>query len=369
MAAMKVLTAGSAMIDTIAIIDSDRIERMSMNNADKAFLLMEEGKKTDAKAISTHLGGGGVNAAVCFARLGFEAAALVKMGKDQRAENILDGFKREGVSPAFARQTDKLPTGASVIVSSHTRNAAIFTYRGANTALVDADIDAKAFAVDLVHICSLSHPSTACFPRIVAEAKKNKAQVSANPGQRQLTARAKELLEALPSLDILFVNRSEAEALMPALVPKYGEGGPMLDRGEGKGDKAPDFMARGLAGGGFEMSAARFLSALLDLGLGCAVVTDGGRGSFIASEGRLIHCPIVKAKVAGTAGAGDAFAATFSAWRALGKSLEEAAAAAAHNAAGVVGHVDTQTGLLKREALERAIASSKIGGEVRSWKL
>lgn len=366
MAAMRVLTAGSAMIDTIAIIDSDRIERMSMNNADKAFLLMEEGKKTDAKAISTHLGGGGVNSAVCFARLGFAASALVKMGKDQRAENVIEGFKREGVSADWARYDEKLPTGASVIVSSHTRNAAIFTYRGANTALVDADIDAKAFVVDLVHICSLSHPSTACFPRIVAEAKQNKAQISANPGQRQLAARAPELLGAMPSLDILFINRSEAEALMPALVPKYGEGGPLL---ETKGEKAPDFLVRGLAGGGFEMSAARFLSALLDLGLGCAVVTDGGRGSFIASEGRLIHCPIIKARVAGTAGAGDAFAATFSAWRALGKSLEEAAAAAAHNAAGVVGHVDTQTGLMKREALEAAIASSKIGGEIRSWKL
>lgn len=363
---MKVLTTGSAMIDTIAIIDSDRIERMSMNNADKAFLLMEEGKKTDAKEISTHLGGGGVNSAVCFARLGFAASSLVKMGKDQRAENVVAGFKREGVSTEWVRYDAKLPTGASVIVSSHTRNAAIFTYRGANTALVDSDIDAKAFAADLVHICSLSHPSADCFPRIVKEAKKNKAQVSANPGQRQLTARAKELLEALPSLDILFVNRSEAEALMPALVPKYGEGGPTLN---GKGEKAPEFIARGLAGGGFEMSAARFFSALMDLGLKCAVITDGGRGSFIASEGRVVHCPIVKAKVAGTAGAGDAFAATFSAWRALGKPVEEAALAGAHNAAGVVQHVDTQTGLMKRDALEVAITSSKLGGEIKSWKL
>jgi ribokinase len=363
---MKVLTSGSAMIDTIAIIDSDRIERMSMVNADKAFLLMEEGKKTDAKEISTHLGGGGVNSAVCFARLGFEAAALVKMGKDQRADNILEGFRREGVSAASARQTEKLPTGASVIVSSHTRNAAIFTYRGANTTLVDADIDAKAFAVDMVHVCSLSHPSTACFPRIVAEGKKNRAQISANPGQRQLTSRATELLDALPSLDILFVNRSEAEALMPALVPKFGEGGPGLN---GKGEKIPEFLARGLSGGGFEMSAARFFSALLELGLKTAVITDGGRGSYVASEGRVVHCPIVKAKVAGTAGAGDAFAATFSAWRAMKKPVEEAAIAGAHNAAGVVQHVDTQTGLMKKQALDAAIAASKLGSEVRAWKL
>ena len=46
---MKILTVGGAMIDTIAIIDSDRIERMTMLNADFSFLLLEEGRKTEAK--------------------------------------------------------------------------------------------------------------------------------------------------------------------------------------------------------------------------------------------------------------------------------------------------------------------------------
>jgi ribokinase len=46
---MKVLTIGSAMIDTMAIIDSGRIERMTMLNADSSFLLLEEGRKTEAE--------------------------------------------------------------------------------------------------------------------------------------------------------------------------------------------------------------------------------------------------------------------------------------------------------------------------------
>jgi ribokinase len=50
---MNVLTIGSAMIDTIAIIDSGRIERMSMLNADSSFLLLEEGRKTEAEEVST----------------------------------------------------------------------------------------------------------------------------------------------------------------------------------------------------------------------------------------------------------------------------------------------------------------------------
>ena len=363
---MKATTVGSAMIDTIAIISSDRIERMLMVNADKSFLLMEEGKKTDAEAISTHLGGGGVNTAVCLSRLGFATAALVKLGRDERAENILAGFAREGVSAQWARRTEKLPTGASVILSSHTRNAGIFTYRGANTTLEKTDIDPAAFAADLVHVCSLSHPSTARFPEIVGLAKKNKAQVSANPGPRQIAARAGELLGALSSIDILFINRNEAEALTAALAPRFGEGGPSIAK---KGEEAPDFVKRGLAGGAFAMSLARFVTALAELGLKTLVITDGGRGSFVASAGALFHCPIVRTTVAGTAGAGDAFGSTFAAWRALGRPLEEAAIAASHNAAGVVEHVDTQTGLKTRAALEATVAASALSGEIRAWAL
>ena len=86
---MKILTVGSAMMDTIAIIDSSRIERMSMLNADSSFLLLEEGRKTEAEEISTHPGGGAVNAAVAMARLEMDVSLLAKLGTDARAEAIL----------------------------------------------------------------------------------------------------------------------------------------------------------------------------------------------------------------------------------------------------------------------------------------
>ena len=95
---MKILTVGGAMIDTIAIIDSDRIERMTMLNADSSFLLLEEGRKTEAEEVSTHPGGGGVNAAVAMARLGMDVALLAKLGTDARAEAILARLTEEGVS-------------------------------------------------------------------------------------------------------------------------------------------------------------------------------------------------------------------------------------------------------------------------------
>src|SRR5579872_6289668 len=184
---MKALTVGGAMIDTIAIIDSGQIERMTMLNADSSFLLLEEGRKIEAAEVSTHTGGGAVNAAVAMARLGVEVAVLAKLGVDARAETIVQRLEQQGASTAWVKRDRRLPTGASVLVSSHDRNAAIFTFRGANTLLRPADLDDAAFAVDLVYIANLSNESADCFPALVERAQKHGAAVAANPGPRQLS--------------------------------------------------------------------------------------------------------------------------------------------------------------------------------------
>ena len=69
---------------------------------------------------------------------GSRCRALVKLGKDARAETVLARLMEEGVSTRWSMRDGRLPTGASVLVSSHERNAAIFTFRGANTLLEEA---------------------------------------------------------------------------------------------------------------------------------------------------------------------------------------------------------------------------------------
>jgi ribokinase len=251
---MKVLTVGGATIDTIAIIDSDRIERMTMLNADSSFLLLEEGRKTEAEEISTHSGGGAVNAAVAMARLDLDVAALAKLGTDARAETILGRLGQEGVSTRWTLRDPRAPTGASVLVSSHDRNAAIFTFRGANTLLELHDLRDEAFAVDLVYIANLSNQSADCFPAIVKRARQHGAIVATNPGPRQLSARGQAFLECLGSIDILMLNHTEADLLVPILVARAGEGGPTLPLAPG--EEAPALAERGLASGGFEMGLA-----------------------------------------------------------------------------------------------------------------
>jgi len=355
------------MVDTIAIINSARIERMTMRNAEASFLLLEEGRKTETEEIATHPGGGAVNAAIGMARLGLDVSALVKLGADQRADAILARLETEGVSTRWITRDSRMPTGASVLISSHERNAAIFTFRGANTLLEMADIKPGAFGVDVVHISSLSNQSADRFPDLVKIAKANDCLVAANPGIRQLTARGRAFMDALPKIDILIINRAEAEALVPALSAIAGEGGPSLPFDPE--EDVPDLLRRGLSSGGFELSLLRFFRCLLDAGAGMVVITDGKNGAFVATAREVAFCPAVPTQVVGTAGAGDAFASTFVALTAMKHPLKQALRGASLNAASVVRHADTQTGLLTYAQLEAELAAPEREGAFRAWPI
>jgi ribokinase len=127
-------------------------------------------------------------------------------------------------------------------------------------------------------------------------------------------------------------------------------------------------LARGLFGGGYEMSVPAFLCALRRLGTRYVMLTDGRGGAFVCADGSVIYCPVIETTVAGTAGAGDAIVSTFAAFVALGRPIDVALKAATLNAASVVAYIDTQSGLLRRDALEgRLAASSEL--RVRKWNL
>ncbi len=362
----RVLTIGSALIDTIAIIESDLIERMSMNNAERAFLLLEEGRKTEAAEISTHPGGGGVNTAVSFARQGCEVSAILKIGRDARGDQIKAALTAEGVFCGDLIVTDSAATGASVIISSHDKNAAIFTFRGANSLLKSEDLAAKAFARNIVYVCSLSDKSADLFPHVTDLAKRSGAFVAANPGVRQFSARGSALDKALANVDVLSMNRAEAAVLVPRVVSRLAKPKWQLEPKTHEVDF--DLMKRGLTIAGFEMSFAHFVEAVVGLGPACVLITDGKRGAFAATRNEIIHCPSLPAEVVGTAGAGDAFSSTFVQKLATGSPAGAALQYASVNAASVVSHADTQTGLLKSDALEAAKVAAEPLLPVTTWK-
>ena len=238
---------------------------------------------------------------------------------------------------------------------------------GANTLLEPKDLKADAFAADLVYVSTLSNESADCFPQIIASAKAAGALVATNPGIRQLSARQGQFRDVIAKIDILAVNRHEAEALVPWLAGLARDGGAPLTASPG--DALPDLARRGFAAGGFELSLAGFLHTLRDLGPKWVVVTDGKNGAYAGTPSGILHCSVPPAAVAGTAGAGDAFSSTFAAYLCQSSPPETAVLAAVTNAASVIGHIDTQSGLLRRDALEGRVTGLRGTLNVRHWEM
>ena len=341
---MKAVTVGSATLDIIASVASDDIERMTLHNSTNSFLLLEPGRKVDADSVTTHVGGGAVNAAVSMARLGFDVATLVKLGRDHNAEKIVARLREEGISTDLIRVSDDHATAISVMIASHDKNAAIFTHRGANGYLAEEDCDAAGFAgADLVYITNLSNESANRFPGIVQKAKSAGAFVATNPGIRQLSRKTSPFLENLAHVDLFTCNLEEARALVPALVDKTG-----WERQEAHrlSDEGPVIEMEG-----FRLSVSDLCRRLHGLGPGHIALTDGGRGAYLSVNGTLHFQEAMTVEVVGTAGAGDAFASTLAACLVRGDVPGAAMKYAARNAASVIGHVDAQTGLLRAQDL------------------
>ena len=153
--------------------------------------------------------------------------------------------------------------------------------------------------------------------------------------------------------------------LVPGLVTRFGETARGL--AAKPGEVLPRLAMRGFIGGGHELGLVDFFAGLNKLGPRYVVVTDGRDGAFLGAADAILFCGVPETKVAGTAGAGDAFNATLTACVAMGRSPEEALRAAAVNAASVVKHVDTQSGLLSLAKIDRRLAETKETLKVRRW--
>ncbi len=363
---LKALTLGSAVIDIIVTIAPERIEHMRMRNAEASFLLVEEGRKVDAESVTRHIGGGGVNTAVALSRLGFDTAALVKTGADRNAEDVIGRLEREHVSRDFLVSDGELATGSSVLLSSHERNAGIFTARGANTALLPRDLVDAAFDRDLVFISGLSNESADCFPHVIAKASATGARIAVNPGIRQLSSRADEFFACLDRISILTLNRVESEQLMPRLIADGTADQRTMIRPAGDPNSLVD---RGLVAGGFNLPFDSYVRAITSLGVEMLLVTNGADGAYVGTADAIWHCTVPRVEVAGTAGAGDAFASTFAGMITAGASIEDALKSATCNAGSVVSHLDTQTGLLSRDGIAGRVKRFEDRLVVTKWDI
>ena len=324
----RILTIGGATQDIFIAHKDIQSTELESKQGTRSCLLFEQGKKIEVSDIIYATGGGATNSAASFQRLGFSVAVCSKVGNDLQAEFIIDSLKKETVDTSFIQRSQTIPTGVSFILPSANANSAILAYRGANKELSQADIpfsDFKQF--DHLYITSLSDAASSVLLPICKQAHALSIPIATNPGSSQLEMGAATLCEALHYMDILILNKDEAQIFMRSLV---------------KSDNVC-------------FSIPNYCKAVLNYGPRIVVVTDGKEGVYIASGSTIYFHKSIPTTLVSTVGAGDAFGSCFVASIIQGFTLEEALVRGIVNASSVISFVTAKKGLLHADTLEQKI--------------
>lgn len=270
------------------------------------------GGKLELDDLVVASGGDACNAAVTFARQGFESLFMGIVGVESAAEAILQELDREGVDTRHVRQQSGYRTPCSVALLAPRGGQTVLRYAGHKLSGVSHWIDLEAIPrADWLYISSVG--SMEVLERIITTAARHHIRVAYNPSFPELHQPSK-LRALLEDVTILIANKLEMQQIV-------------------EGDTTSELAQH----------ATHFVPI--------AVVSDGEKGS-AACDGRvLVKAGIYESvSVVDRTGAGDAFGAGITAMIAQNKDLEEAVRFASANATSVVGEIGAQTGILYKGA-------------------
>lgn len=332
MAKFDVLTVGGAVRDITFYTDQGKIFNTPDNLTAQKMLAFEYGAKINIAESYYGFGGGATNTAVSLTRLGLKTAAIIRLGKDEDAEDVYLNLKKERVNTSFIQNDNQNHTGLSFILGDKKdKDHVAFTYRGTNDNLVFQARKMLEANANWFYITSLSGPIWLKTLRLFFNfAQKNSIKVIWNPGNKQLQAGKKVLAGLLKQTSILILNKDEAIELVLS--------------GIKVGRRSPNYLSRPLY----------LLNILKDWGPKIVVITEGKRGAY-AFDGKNIYQQKAKrTKAADTTGVGDAFGSAFlagfiSSRGDIKKSLEWGIL----DSASVCSQIGSQNGLLTLEEMKR----------------
>lgn len=217
-------------------------------------------------------GGKGSNQAVAASRLGAAVAMVGQVGADAFGDELLATLKAAGVKTDGVRQVSGAATGVALISVAPNGENAIVVAPGANTVWDEAALVGVEQAVAGCRIAVLNlEVSPAVVARAVGAAKRAGARVILNPAPHRTGDEA-----CFGEVDFFVPNQVEAAlfaGLQPDPVKDWGDVGSRLRR----------------------------------LGPDTVVITLGGEGSLIVSDGGTTQVPGFPVPVVDTTAAGDAF--------------------------------------------------------------
>jgi ribokinase len=169
------------------------------------------GSKIKIDEVYLTFGGGGTNAAVTFAKQGFNVAYCGKIGRDEAGEGVLKDLEHYKVNADLVSSTDEKPTNHSVIIDVPGVDRTILIYRGASDFHCAKDISFDDLKAKWFYLAPFSNSSEDLFYDLLDYAVKNNISVMANPSKAQL--KDERIKGVLKNVDILLLNQEEASIL------------------------------------------------------------------------------------------------------------------------------------------------------------
>jgi ribokinase len=393
--ALDFVCVGSATQDVFVSSDASTIVTLNEMHREQQLLAFPYGGKVNVRHIEFTTGGGATNSAVSLARLGARSAFLGKLGPDQVGRLILEELEGYGVDASYHLTDAQHSTGYSVILTSHEGDRTVLTYRGASTEMTPEEIDWSLLnETAWIYVTSLSGGSASVVGPLFARAAQAGVRIAFNPGSAQLKLGLEGLSDILPDVDVLLVNKHEAEMLSGvrplkdvicearcracgrylsacppgalrqrerlAPEPLDGYGDPPGCRPECPPDEIE------IVAWPFNMSEA--IAVLTDAGVGVVVVTDGANG-VEASDGEVLYrMAAQEVKVASSLGAGDAFGSAFTLEFARSGDIGRALALGTANAGSVIQAIGAKNGLLAADEAEEVLRRFR-GDALRRYRL
>lgn len=263
--------------------------------------------------------GNASNAAVAFSRLGLKSGFATNVGDDQQGRDMIVELQKNGVD------THLVAINAGKKSNYHY----VLWYKDERTILIKHE----EYDYHWPHLRPKEVPRWVYFSSVSEHALEYHDQVAAwlheqpnvklafQPGTFQMAAGAERLQHIYQRSEILILNREEAATV----------------------------------GGGNHEDVHDLINHLHALGPKIVVVTDGPNGAYVSDGHNRFKMPLYPdpAPPYDRTGAGDAFASTFVAAIAKGKSIEEALRWAPINSMSVVQKVGAQAGLLSEHDILR----------------
>jgi len=236
-------------------------------------------------------GGSAANSAVAASRLGLKSGIIGKVGFDEYGWSVIQSLRKQKVNLDHTLVDFQSPTGVSMITVNKKGIPQFVQMIGASEPICPEEIRPNYIA-DARHL-HMTGLNLEALMKVAEIAKNSNLTVSFDPGRKKSELGYKTLMPVLKNVDILFVNRKEAGALLATDVNE---------------------------------SIMNVMEKLRNkIGKDKKYVLKGGEKDVLAySPATKFSVSTFKVKVIDTVGAGDAFNAGFLTAFLEGKSLQDA---------------------------------------------